>query len=170
MASEIQFDSVDSILTCFEELSDSQSHVNRLQVLGDQLVICIMAVIAGCDGPQAIGIWADQNQIWLQKHFKLPNGIPSHDTLGRLLTALQPKAIQACFQNWIPSVAPLPKDDTTNQIAINGKVLRSSHDRAKELGPLWLVSAWAADRSISIGQLATDAKSSEMHRDSRAFR
>jgi predicted transposase YbfD/YdcC len=142
MAAELQFDNVDSILTCFEELKDPRSHVNRLHVFGDLLVICIMAVIAGADGPQAIGIWADNNQVWLKKHLKLHNGIPSHDTLGRLLAALKPIAFQACFQAWIETVAPLEKDDT-NQIAIDGKVLRRSHDRSKGLGPLWLVSAWA---------------------------
>lgn len=161
MATELQFDSVDSILTCFEKLKDPRSHVNRLHVFGDLLVICIMAVIAGADGPQAIGIWADNNQVWLRKHLKLTNGIPSHDTLGRLLAALKPNAFQACFQAWIETVSPLEKGDT-NQIAIDGKVLRRSHDRSKGLGPLWLVSAWAVDRSISLGQLATDEKSNEI--------
>jgi predicted transposase YbfD/YdcC len=161
MATELQFDSVDSILTCFEELNDPRSHVNRLHVFGDLLVICIMAVIAGADGPQAIGIWADNNQVWLRKHLKLTNGIPSHDTLGRLLAALKSIAFQSCFQVWIETVAPLEKGDT-NQIAIDGKVLRRSHDRSKGLGPLWLVSAWAVDRSISLGQLATDEKSNEI--------
>ncbi len=162
MATEIQFDNVDSILTCFEELSDSRSHVNRLHAFSDLLVICIIAVIAGADGPQAIGVWADHNQAWLRKHLKLPNGIPSHDTLGRLLAALKPKAFQACFQNWIQSVSPLDEDSGTNQIAIDGKVLRGSHDRSNGLGPLWLVSAWAVDRSISLGQLATEEKSNEI--------
>ena len=161
MAAELQFASVDSILTCFEELNDPRSHVNRLHVFGDLLVICIMAVIAGADGPQAIGVWADNNQVWLRKHLKLTNGIPSHDTLGRLLAALKPNAFQACFQAWIETVSPLEKGDT-NQIAIDGKVLRRSHNRSKGLGPLWLVSAWAVDRSISLGQLATDEKSNEI--------
>lgn len=159
---EIQFDDVDSILTCFDQLNDPRSHVNRLHVFGDLLVICIMAVIAGADGPQAIGVWADTNQAWLKKHLKLPNGIPSHDTLGRLLAALKPLAFQNCFQAWIQKVAPLDEDAAINQIAIDGKALRRSHDRSKGLGPLWLVSAWAVDRSISLGQLATEEKSNEI--------
>jgi len=158
----IQFDNVDSILTCFQELEDPRSHINRRHVFGDLLVICIAAVIAGADGPDAIGTWADNNQEWLKKHLQLPHGIPSHDTLGRLFGALKPVAFQACFQDWIKAVAPLDKDDDTNQIAIDGKVLRRSHDRSKGLGPMWLVSAWAVDRSISLGQLATDEKSNEI--------
>lgn len=161
MAIEIEFDNVDSILTCFENSNDPRSHVNRLHVFSDLFVIFIMAVIAGAEGPQASGIWADNNQVWSRKHLKLPNGIPSHDTLVRLLAALKPIAFQACFQAWIETVAPLEKSDT-NQIAIDGKVLRGSHNRSKGLGPLWLVSAWAVDRSISLGQLATDEKSNEI--------
>jgi len=101
---EIQFDKVDSILSCFEDLKDLRSHINRLHVFGDLLVICIMAVIAGADGPEAISTRADSNHTWLKKHLQLPHGIPSHDTLGRLLAALKPIAFQArfqaCFKRW----------------------------------------------------------------------
>ena len=159
---DMQFDNVDSILTCFNELPDPRSHINRKHVFGDLLVICIMAVIAGADGPDAIGVWATTNEVWLKNHLSLPNGIPSHDTLGRLLGALKPTAFQRCFEAWIQSIAPLPESNQTNQIAIDGKVLRRSHDRRNGLGPLWLVSAWAVDRSISLGQLATDEKSNEI--------
>lgn len=159
---EIQFDDVNSILSEFSELPDPRCDVNRKHLFGDLLVICIMSVIAGCDGPQAMGTWAVTNQQWLKKHLELPNGIPSHDTLGRLLGALKPLAFQKCFENWIAVVAPLGDDSDLNQVAIDGKVLRRSHDRRAGLGPLWLVSAWAVDRSISLGQLATDEKSNEI--------
>ena len=153
---------IDTILTCFSQLEDPRSPINRVHLLGDLLVICIMAVIAGADGPQAIGIWAQANQQWLKKRLKLPGGIPSHDTLGRLLTALKPDVFQVCFQTWLQSLAPLDKDASSNQIAIDGKVLKRSHDKRNGLGPLWLVSAWAVDRSLSLGQLATDEKSNEI--------
>ncbi len=159
---EIQFNDIDSILSGFRELTDPRSHINRLHVFGDLLVICIMGVIAGADGPQAIGTWAENNETWLRKYLKLPNGIPSHDTLGRLLGALKPVAFQKCFEAWIQTVAPLDEDTDLNQIAIDGKVLRRSHDRRHGLGPLWLVSAWAVDRSVSLGQLATAEKSNEI--------
>lgn len=159
---EIQFDNVDSILTCFQDLKDPRSHINRRHVFGDLLVICIIAVIAGADGPEAIGTWAGHNHAWLKKHLALPRGIPSHDTLGRLLAALKPIAFQSCFRAWIERVAPLDEEAGMNQIAIDGKALRRSHDRSKGLGPLWLVSAWAVDRSISLGQLATEEKSNEI--------
>ncbi|QDU93265.1 Transposase DDE domain protein [Lignipirellula cremea] len=162
MMTEIQFDNVDSILTSFGELTDPRSHINRLHLFGDLLVISIMAVIAGADGPQAIGIWAKHHQTWLKKHLVLPHGVPSHDTFGRLLGLLKPAAFQKCFEAWIRSIAPLDKETDLNQIAIDGKVLKRSHDRKRKLGPLWLVSAWSVDRSLSLGQLATDEKSNEI--------
>ena len=159
---DIQFDNVDSILDEFRDLQDPRSHINRQHLLGDLIVICIMSVVAGADGPNAIGTWAENNEAWLKKHLKLPHGIPSHDTIGRLLATLKPSAFQSCFEAWIAKVSPSNDDADLNQIAIDGKVLRRSHDRGKGLGPLWLVSAWAVDRGMSLGQLATDEKSNEI--------
>ncbi len=153
---------VDGILEQFQSLNDPRSTVNRKHVLGDLIVICIMAVIAGADGPLAIGTWAQNNQPWLQQRLTLPNGIPSHDTIGRLLGALKPSAFQACFESWIATIKVTQGVVDLNQIAIDGKVLRRSHDRRNDLGPLWLVSAWAVDRGVSLGQLATDEKSNEI--------
>ena len=160
--SEIQFENASSILKHFKHLNDPRSHVNRRHIFGDLIVICIMAVIAGADGPCGIGTWAETNKEWLKKHLQLPNGVPSHDTLGRILSALKPIAFQACFQSWIQEVAPVGEEGDLNQIAIDGKVLRRSHDHKNELGPLWLVSAWAVDRGVSLGQLATEDKSNEI--------
>ena len=159
---DIQFENADAILEQFRELQDPRSYINRRHLLGDLIVISIMAVIAGCDGPKAIGTWAEKQQAWLKKYLKLPHGIPSHDTIGRLLAALKPDAFQACFQGWIGQVAASEGTTELNQIAIDGKVLRRSHDRRKGLGPLWLVSAWAVDHGLSLGQLATDEKSNEI--------
>ena len=156
------FNDVDSILHEFGELEDPRSSINRHHLLGDLIAICIMAVIAGADGPLAIGTWAENNEEWLNERLELPNGIPSHDTIGRLLAALNPTAFQSCFESWIASVRVAEEVEDLNQIAIDGKVLRRSHDRRKGLGPLWLVSAWSVDRGISLGQLATDEKSNEI--------
>lgn len=159
---EMQFEDAEAILDQFRDLEDPRSHVNRRHLLGDLIVICIMAVIAGSDGPKSIGTWAEQQQAWLKKYLKLPHGIPSHDTIGRLLAALKPDAFQTCFQGWIRQVAASNGTTELNQIAIDGKVLRRSHDRRKNLGPLWLVSAWAVDHGLSLGQLATEEKSNEI--------
>ena len=79
----------------FGTLEDPRSHVNRKHRLGDLMVICVCAVLAGSDGPIAIGQWARLKADWLKRHVDLPNGIPSHDTIGRLLIAIKPSAFQA---------------------------------------------------------------------------
>jgi len=162
-------DDVGSILKCFEELEDPRSTVNRKHLLGDLIVIAICAVVAGADGPKAIGVWADSNRAWLKQHLELPHGIPSHDTIGRLLALLKPTAFQTCFQNWI-STLRTANDPTASEtesgkqevIAIDGKALRRSHDRKHNLGALFLVSAWSVQHGVSLGQLATEEKSNEI--------
>jgi predicted transposase YbfD/YdcC len=162
---KVKSDDIVSIKEFFRDLEDPRSSVNRRHLLGDLIVICVLAVIAGAEGPQAIGIWAEANGEWLKRYLPLPHGTPSHDTIGRLLAALKPQAFQRCFQNWIATIT----DDTDKtssaaeeHIAIDGKALRRSHDRRRGLGPLFLVSAWSVSRGVSLGQLATEEKSNEI--------
>lgn len=162
-------DDVGSIRACFEDLEDPRSSVNRKHLLGDLIVISICAVIAGADGPKAIGVWATSNKEWLKQHLELPYGIPSHDTIGRLLILLKPAAFQTCFQNWIRTLRTgdeLATGELTSGkqevIAIDGKALRRSHDRKHNLGALFLVSAWSVEQGVSLGQLATEEKSNEI--------
>jgi len=139
------------------------------------MVICVSAVLSGCDGPIAIGEWAKAKAAWLREHLELPHGIPSHDTIGRILIALKPAAFQACFRAWIAALVAAkasaagrgtaeesPATAGPRHIAIDGKTLRRSHDRRKGLGPLHLVSAWAVECGVSLGQLATEEKSNEI--------
>lgn len=160
---------VESILEYFRLLEDPRSTINRRHLLGDLIVICIGAVIAGADGPKAIGVWALSNEAWLSKHLELPFGIPSHDTIGRLLALLKPQAFQTCFQKWIDAMIESPPQSSTNTvpspqkvIAIDGKALRRSHDRKNKLGALFLISAWSVENGVSLGQLATEEKSNEI--------
>ncbi len=161
----------------FGKLEDPRSHINRKHLLGDVMVICVCAVLSGCDGPIAIGDWAKAKAAWLEQHLALPHGIPSHDTIGRLLMALKPAAFQACFANWVAAIVkareqqaePAPEQPSParaatppRHIAIDGKTLRRSHDRRQGLGPLHLVSAWAVECGVSLGQLATEEKSNEI--------
>lgn len=157
----VEFD-VQSILDDFADLPDPRSHVNQRHLLGDIVVISIMAVIAGAEGPKAIGVWASSNERWLAERLKLPCGVPSHDTIGRVLMMLKPSAFQTCFENWLKRISGSRVEGELDIVAIDGKALRSSHDQAAGLGPLFLVSAWAVQRGISLGQLATADKSNEI--------
>ena len=127
-------------------------------------MIAICAIIATADGPTAIAEWAKLNDFWLRRHLALPNGIPGKDTFRRVLGLLPPAAFQQCFQQWLQTlqVSPEVESDSQKHIAIDGKTLRRSHDRKHGLGPMHIVSAWASDYGISLGQVATEEKSNEI--------
>ncbi len=157
---------VRGIIGHFRGLPDPRSTINRRHLLVDVIVISICGVIAGADGPSAIEQWAKAQHAWLKKHLRLPDGIPSHDTIGRVLEALNPENFQDCFFAWLES---LPGNDVKNDgnekdkhYAIDGKTLRRSHDRRNGLKPLHLVSAWASEQGITLGQIATEEKSNEI--------
>jgi len=152
-----------NLLRFFDDLPDPRSSVNRLHRLGDVIVIAICAVLAMADGPTAIASWAKLNEAWLRKHLRLPNGIPGKDTFRRVLSLLHPAAFQESFQQWLSSLNVSDgASDGAKHIAIDGKTLRRSHDKKNGLGPLHIVSAWASERGITLGQVATDEKSNEI--------
>jgi len=154
-----------NILRFFDELPDPRSEINRWHLLGDVIVIAICAVLAGCDGPTGIAKWAKLKEKWLLEHLALPHGIPAKDTYRRVLSLLPPRAFQQCFSQWIDSLSFLTdeqKGEHKKLIAIDGKALRRSHDKNNGLGALFIVSAWASDQGISLGQVATEEKSNEI--------
>jgi predicted transposase YbfD/YdcC len=153
---------VGSLGSYFESLSDPRHARNRKHLLVDIVVIAVCGVICGCDGPTAIHRWAKHRAPWLAQHLALPNGIPSRDCIRRLLMTLKPGAFQHCFLAWIRDAITTGADDPGRLVAIDGKTCRRSHDRAKGLGALHIVSAWASEEGIALGQVATDAKSNEI--------
>jgi len=145
----------------FAELPDPRSTINLRHLLIDVVVISLCGVLAGADGPVAIEVWADAHHDWLRGHLKLPHGIPSHDTLRRFLERVDPRAFQRCFAAWIESLL-IPDPEGARLLNIDGKTLRRSHDRKRKLGPLHLVSVWASDQGLTLGQVATEEKSNEI--------
>lgn len=154
---------VRGIIGHFQSMPDPRCSINRHHLLVDVIVISICAVIAGADGPVGIAQWAEAQAGWLKRYLRLPRGIPSHDTIGRVLEALNPRAFQECFSGWLQS---LTQHDASEgeavHLAIDGKTLRGSHDQKRGLGPLHLVSVWATQSGISLGQVATEEKSNEI--------
>jgi predicted transposase YbfD/YdcC len=153
---------VGSIGSYFESLSDPRHTRDRKHLLVDIAVIAVCGIICGCDGPTAIHRWAKHRQSWLAQHLALPNGIPSRDCIRRLLVVRKPEAFQRCFHAWIADAIPVDADKPGRLVAIDGKACRGSHDAAKGLGALHIVSAWASEEGIALGQVATDAKSNEI--------
>lgn len=153
---------VGSVGSYFESLSDPRHSRNRKHLLVDIIVIAVCGMICGCEGPTGIHRWASCRHEWLSQYLDLPNGIPSRDCIRRLLMALQPQAFQACFQAWIAAAVQAGDEGELRLVAIDGKTCRRSKDLSKDLGPLHIVSAWASEEGIALGQVATDAKSNEI--------
>ena len=126
------------------------------------MVIAVCGILCGCDGPTAIHRWAANRVAWLKSHLALPHGVPSRDCIRRVLIALQPEAFQKCFQNWVAQAIQTDDGDRTRIIAIDGKTCRRSHDASQGFGALHIVSAWACEEGIALGQVATAEKSNEI--------
>lgn len=153
---------VESIGSYFESLSDPRHTRNRKHRLVDIIVIAVCGMICGCEGTTAIHRWAIERHDWLRQFLPLANGIPSRDCIRRLLMALQPAAFQKCFQDWIAQAIPTDGNGPARLIAIDGKTCRRSRDTTHGLGPLHIVSAWASEEGIALGQVATEEKSNEI--------
>lgn len=126
----------------------------------DLIVIAICAVICGADDWQQIEIFAKRRRSWLEGFLPLPNGVPSHDTFERIFDRINPATFIACFTRWTQALC---RDLGLPQIAIDGKTLRGSGGTTSSLGPaLHLVSAWATNSHLTLGQVAVDEKSNEI--------
>jgi predicted transposase YbfD/YdcC len=148
-----------SIKQYFANLQDPRKSRRRVHRLMDIVVIAICGVIADCDNWQEIELFAHKRQDWLRRFLALPHGIPSHDTFERVFDRLNPRTFSACFREWVCALSAAVK---LPHIAIDGKTLRRSFDHSKNLGPLHLVSAWATEQKLSLGQVAVEAKSNEI--------
>jgi len=125
----------------------------------DLIAIAICAVVGGADDWPKMVVFARERFKWLRTFLTLPNGVPSHDTFERLFARLSPAAFQRCLLGWL---AALAKELGAKHFAIDGKVLRSSGSKAHDLGPLHLVSVWATELHLSLGQVAVDEGSNEI--------
>src|SRR6516162_10027007 len=143
----------------FQRLRDPRRTHGKRHLLIDLIVIALCAVIAGANDWQQVVTFAHKRRDWLATFLALPGGIPSHDTFERVFERLDPQAFQACFSQWIAALA-----DTLGlkHIAIDGKTLRGSGNEPKNWGPLHLVSAWATECHLSLGQVAVADKSNEI--------
>jgi predicted transposase YbfD/YdcC len=156
---------VDEIVQHFETLEDPRSSVNRKHPLVSVLVIALMAVLAGANGPTAIAEWAALKAEFLTRVLDLPHGVPGKDVFRRVLMALKPSAFQACFAAWLQSLRTTAAAATGVEqpvLSLDGKTARRSHDRGKGLGALHSVSAWASEFGLSLGQVACAEKSNEI--------
>jgi len=116
-------------------------------------------VLCGADGWVEVAQFGRAKESWFRRFLILPNGIPSHDTFGRVFAGFCPKQFQECFASWVQAACRMMPGEI---VAIDGKTLRRSHDRAKGKKALHMVSAWASANRLILGQVSTDEKSNEI--------
>lgn len=127
------------------------------------LFIAVTATIAGADGPEDMAKFAERKRAWLERFIDLSNGVPSHDTLGRVLSLVKPSSFRDAFLKWVNSLCNLRHGDGSPIfMPIDGKTMRGSFDNADKSDLVHIVSAWATHQGISLGQVAVDSKSNEI--------
>jgi len=148
-----------SIQRHFSALEDPRIDRTKLHKLIDIIVIAICAVICGADTWVDVESFGHAKSAWLKTFLELPNGIPAHDTFGRVFAMLDPDQFQQCFLDWITAVSQIVPGQV---IAIDGKTLRRSHDKRLGKGAIVMVSAWATANRLVLGQAKVDDKSNEI--------
>lgn len=148
-----------SLIEHFSPLEDPRIERNKLHSLIDIVTLTVCAVASGADGWEAIEEFGKDKLDWLRQYVELKNGIPSHDCIAYVLSRLSPAKFRECFMSWTHAVT----EETGGEvIAIDGKTAKGSRDRKNNRNPLHMVSAWACQNRLVLGQEATDEKSNEI--------
>lgn len=147
------------LLELLEGLPDPRVDRTKKHKLVDILTIALCGALCGVDNFVELQRFGLAKRKWFDTFLELPNGIPSHDTFGRVFAALDPDAFRAVFIAWVISWG---KEIAGRQIAVDGKTLRCSHDRANGIAAIHMVNAFATDSGIALGQVKTASKSNEI--------
>ena len=148
-----------AIVEHFRDIEDPRIDRGKLHNLIDIIAIAICAVICGADTWEDIELFGESKQEWLKQFLELPNGIPSHDTFGRVFSIISPVEFQRSFLNWIKAISDSIEKEV---VAIDGKTSRRSYDKNKGKGAIHMVSAWATANRVVLGQVKTEDKSNEI--------
>lgn len=140
-------------------ISDPRADKNQRHPLETILFIAVCAVICGAEGWVDLQRYGELKKEWLSKYVNLSQGVPSHDTFGRVFSLLDPNGFQDFFLGWIRSIHA---KTAGRIISLDGKSIRRSHDRSRGKDALHLVHAWASENHLLLGEIKTDAKSNEI--------
>lgn len=146
------------LLTIFSQVDDPRRDLGKEHNLNDILLIGVISVICGADTWNQMEQYALEKEDFLKTFLKLENGIPSHDTFNRVFSAIDPNQFEHCFMQWAKELAKLNDKEV---VAIDGKTLRGAKSRANK-SPYHIVSAWASEQNIVLGQVKTNEKSNEI--------
>lgn len=150
---------VESFVALLSELPDPRVKRTRQHSLESILLLCLCGVVCGANDPVAIERFGNSRLEFLERFVEFPSGVPSHDTIGRVLAKLDPEALESLFARWMRGVA-----EATNHgvVAIDGKVLRRAFDKANGGAFITMVSAWSTANGVVLGQVGTVEGSNEI--------
>jgi hypothetical protein len=148
-----------SISRTFERVSDPRIERTKRHKLIDIITIGLGGTICGGDNWVEIVAWGVAKESWLRTFLELPNGIPSHDTFSDVFGRINPDEFRRCFIEWVQAVHVLTEGQV---VAIDGKTLCGSVDKLRGKRAIHMVSAWASQNRLVLGQLKVDAKSNEI--------
>jgi predicted transposase YbfD/YdcC len=149
-----------ALLSDLTALPDPRSPHRRQHKLVDVVTIALCALISGADSWVDVADWGRVKEPWLRTFLELPAGIASHDTFSRVFRLLDPQALELVLLDWVRATLPAPAPGAV--IAVDGKTLRRSHDRANGATTLHLISAWATEWGVSLGQWAVPDHTNEI--------
>ncbi len=144
--------------SCWEGLDDPRSGNAALHDFHELLMIALCCVLCGGQGAVDMALFAEAKEPFLRGFLSLANGLPSHDTFSRLFRNLDPDQFRDSFQRFMAQFSK----QLQGVVAIDGKVVRRSFDRASGKSALHMVSAWGSEQRLVLAQIATDDKSNEI--------
>ena len=148
-----------TIKTHFGDIDDPRYHHSPPQLLLDIITIALCAIISGANDWEAVAAFGRAKEDWLRTILRLPNGIPSADTFERVFAQIDPQQFQAGFISWVAAISHLTAGEV---VAIDGKTLCGSIDRSNDRKAIHMVSAWASQNRLVLGQVKVDDKSNEI--------
>jgi predicted transposase YbfD/YdcC len=150
---------VASIQTHFGTLKDPRIDRTKRHLLLDIMVLALCAIMCGADTWVDVEAFGIAKLKWFRRFLPLPHGIPSHDTFGDVFARIDPTEFEACFLRWVQSAMDITEGQV---VAVDGKTLRRSHDHRRGKAAIHMVSAWARENRLVLGQVKVDDKSNEI--------
>ena len=146
-------------IECFGTLKDKRINRTKRHVLLDVVALTLFAIMSGAQTFEEIELFGELHITWLKQYLLLPNDIPSHDTIRRVLGFLDHQQLIKGFINWITNIKGLVKE---NIVPIDGKTMKGSHKKGKGVKALHVLSAYSCANGLSLGQLKVDGKTNEI--------
>jgi len=147
-----------TIIDYFSKMEDFRINRKKRHLLIDIITITIAGTLCGCQGFDEIEDFGHHRAAWLGTFLELPNGIPSHDTFNRVFSKMNPVKFEQCFRNWVNAIIESKKEQL---ISIDGKTIRGAKSNGVK-SPIHMVSAWATDYNMVLGQVKVNEKSNEL--------